>query len=243
MLSPSASRCRTCWSPSRCTTRATTSSAWATSAAGWPGRPKPRRRDLPRLCRPKILSTKMARQGHRHRRHGCGPRWRARRTASRPAMELHAKYTLFAEGCRGHLGKQLIRKFNLDTEGRDHAALRHRHQGDLGDRPGQARSGAGGAHAGLAAGQRRLLGGGFLYHAREQPGLPRATSSRCATPIPSLEPVRGVPALQAASGDRQYLEGGKRLTYGARAMNKGGLQSLPKMSFPGGCWPVARRAR
>ena len=142
--------------PRPCTTTATTSSPWATCAAGWPSRPKNLGvESLPGLRRPGSPDRR-ERRGPRHRYRR--PRRRPRRQSERrryytPGMELRAKYTLFAEGCRGHIGKQLIKKLQARQRQPTCPALRHRHQGNLGHRPGQARAGPGGAHRRLAAGR------------------------------------------------------------------------------------------
>ncbi len=110
-------------------------------------------------------------------------------------MELLGKYTLFAEGARGHLGKQLIAKFHLDA-GRDPQSYAHRHQGAVGDRPGQGQARPGGAHRRLADGQpdlwRRLPvpPGRQQGHARPggRPGLQQ----------PLAQPLRGDAALEDA---------------------------------------------
>ncbi len=117
-------------------------------------------------------------------------------------MELHAKYTFFAEGSRGHLGKQLMAKYDLE-QGQGSADLRHRHQGTVGDRPGHAQAGPGDPHRRLAAGQQhlwRLL----PVPPGEQPGRGRLRG-RPGLPEPVPVAVRGIPALQNASGNPQVL--------------------------------------
>ena len=107
------------------TTTATTSSAWATSCklAGAAGRGA-RRRDLPRLCRPpRCSTTTTARSGRGHRQPGRRQGRRADRRASSSAWSCTRKYTIFAEGSRGHLGRQLIARFKLD-DGRTRRATR-----------------------------------------------------------------------------------------------------------------------
>ena len=89
-----------------------------------------------------------------------------------PGMELHARYTLFAEGCRGHLGKQLIQHFDL-SDGRDPAALRHRHQGDLGDSPGEALPGTGGTRPRLAPSGEQIFRRRLSLPRGKQSGVPR----------------------------------------------------------------------
>jgi electron-transferring-flavoprotein dehydrogenase len=146
-------------------------------------------------------------------------------------MELHAKYTIFAEGCRGHLGKMLIRKFNLD-EGRDPQAYGigvkelweidpKRHE------PGLVLHTAGWPL------QDDTYGGAFLYHMENnQVALGFITGLDYANPY--LSPFEEMQRWKTHRNIRWYLEGGKRVSYGARAITAGGLLSLPKQVFPGG---------
>jgi electron-transferring-flavoprotein dehydrogenase len=146
-------------------------------------------------------------------------------------MELHAKYTVFAEGCRGHLGKMLIRKFNLD-EGRDPQAYGigvkelweidpKRHE------PGLVLHTAGWPL------QDDTYGGAFLYHMENnQVALGFITGLDYANPY--LSPFEEMQRWKTHRNIRWYLEGGKRVSYGARAITAGGLLSLPKQVFPGG---------
>jgi electron-transferring-flavoprotein dehydrogenase len=146
-------------------------------------------------------------------------------------MELHAKYTIFAEGCRGHLGKLLIRKFNLD-EGRDPQAYGigvkelweidpKRHE------PGLVLHTAGWPL------QDDTYGGAFLYHMENnQVALGFITGLDYANPY--LSPFEEMQRWKTHRNIRWYLEGGKRVSYGARAITAGGLLSLPKQVFPGG---------
>jgi electron-transferring-flavoprotein dehydrogenase len=146
-------------------------------------------------------------------------------------MELHAKYTVFAEGCRGHLGKMLIRKFNLD-EGRDPQAYGigvkelweidpKRHE------PGVVLHTAGWPL------NDDTYGGAFLYHMENnQVALGFITGLDYANPY--LSPFEEMQRWKTHRNIRWYLEGGKRVSYGARAITAGGLLSLPKQVFPGG---------
>ncbi len=148
-----------------------------------------------------------------------------------PGVELHAKYTIFAEGCRGHLGKQLIRKFRLD-EGRDpqHYGIGFKEIWEIDPakhEPGLVVHSAGWPMDPFTE------GGGFLYHWDENRVL-------CGYIIaldyknPYLNTFKEFQRWKTHPKIRHYLEGGKRLVYGARAVNKGGLNSLPKLTFPGG---------
>ncbi|KPA97216.1 electron transfer flavoprotein-ubiquinone oxidoreductase [Pseudomonas asplenii] len=151
-----------------------------------------------------------------------------------PGMELRGKYTLFAEGCRGHIGKQLIARFKLDSE----ADAQHygiglkeiweidpaRHQ------PGLVVHTAGWP---LDIMGTENTGGSFLYHLENNQvvvGLivDLSYSNAYLSPFDEFQRLKHHPVL------KQYLEGGKRISYGARAICKGGLNSLPKMVFNGG---------
>jgi electron-transferring-flavoprotein dehydrogenase len=148
-----------------------------------------------------------------------------------PGMELRAKYTVFAEGCRGHLGKQLIKHFALDAgKSPQHYALGFKEIWDVS---------AAKHHAGLvvhSAGwplNADTSGGGYLYHAENQQivvGLivDLNYSNPYLNPFEEFQRYKQHPVIS------QYLSGGKRVSYGARAIAKGGLNSLPKMSFNGG---------
>ena len=122
--------------------------------------------------------------------------------AYQPGMELHAKYTFFAEGCRGHLGKQLEAKFDLRARRRP-AGLRHRPEGAVGDQAGEAPARAGGAHRRLAArcrDLRRLV----PLSPRRQPGV-GGLRRRAGLHESLSQPLRGVPALQDPPGDPRLL--------------------------------------
>jgi len=149
-----------------------------------------------------------------------------------PGMELHAKYTLFAEGCRGHLGKQLIEKFSLD-EGRD-----PQHYGiglkEIWEIPADQHQEGLVVHAlGWPLQESGSTGGGFLYHAQNnQLYLGLIVDLNYSNPY--VSPFEEFQRWKKHPRIAQYLEGGSRITYGARALAKGGLNSLPQMHFPGG---------
>ena len=154
----------------------------------------------------------------------CGPNYA-------PGMELRATYTLFGEGCRGSLAKQLMARFDL-RQGVDPQtyglgikelweipAARHR--------PGLVQHSFGWPL------DRSTYGGSWLYHFGENlvsygfvVGLDYANTW--------LSPFEEMQRLKAHPSVRRHLEGGKRLSYGARALSEGGLQSVPRLSFPGG---------
>jgi electron-transferring-flavoprotein dehydrogenase len=149
-----------------------------------------------------------------------------------PGMELRAKYTLFAEGCRGHLGKQLMDQFNL----RDGKEAQHYGIGikELWEIPADKHEQGLVMHtAGWPLTESDSAGGSFLYHIEDnQVALGLITdlgySNPHVSPFEEFQRYKQHPAV------KKYLEGGKRISYGARAIAKGGIQSLPKMSFPGG---------
>lgn len=147
-----------------------------------------------------------------------------------PGMELRAKHTVFAEGCRGHLGKQLIAHYKLD-EGKSpqHYAIGFKEIWDI--EPEKH-------HPGLVVhtGGWPLTdanGGSYLYHAENNQvfvGLIVDLNYE----NPHLSPFDEFQRMKHHPVFKQYLEGGKRVSYGARAIAKGGFNSLPKMTFPGG---------
>lgn len=149
-----------------------------------------------------------------------------------PGMELHGKYTLFAEGCRGHLGKQLIAKFQLD-DGKD-----PQHYGigikEIWKIPAEQHQEGLVVHtAGWPLAEHGAAGGSFLYHIEDNQvvcGLitDLSYSNPYLSPFDEFQRYKHHPLI------KQYLEGGERLVYGARAITKGGIQSQPKMHFPGG---------
>ena len=149
-----------------------------------------------------------------------------------PGMELHAKYTLFAEGCRGHLGKMLIQKYGLD-QGKEaqHYAIGLK---ELWKIPSQQHSPGRVLHsAGWPLAESRTTGGGFLYHLEDQlvsVGLvvDLAYSNPHVSPFDEFQRYKHHPVIAA------QLEGGERISYGARAIVKGGIQAQPKLTFPGG---------
>ncbi|WP_339485418.1 electron transfer flavoprotein-ubiquinone oxidoreductase [Pseudomonas sp. EL_65y_Pfl2_R95] len=148
-----------------------------------------------------------------------------------PGIELRAKYTLFAEGCRGHLGKQLIKKFNLDTEAdAQHYGIGLKEIWDID--PAKHEQGLVVHTAGWPLDDENM-GGSFLYHLENNQvvvGLivDLSYSNPFLSPFDEFQRYKHHPVIA------QYLEGGKRVSYGARAISKGGLNSLPKMVFNGG---------
>jgi electron-transferring-flavoprotein dehydrogenase len=147
-----------------------------------------------------------------------------------PGLELHARYTFFAEGARGHLTKILKRQFDLeancepqvygiglkelwDIDPKKHVPGRviHTQGWPLDD----------------------AWGGGFLYHqANGQVALGFVVALSYQNP--HLSPFQEFQRWKTHPEIRKILEGGKRVSYGARAINEGGWQSVPKLAFPGG---------
>ena len=147
-------------------------------------------------------------------------------------MELHAKYTVFSEGCRGHLGKQLISKFNLD-EGKSPQhygiGLKELWQID----PDKHEPGVVVHGAGWPLSETKTTGGGFLYHIEDNQVVVGLIidlnySNPHLSTFEEFQRFKQHPVIKKA------LEGGERISYGARAIVKGGLNSLPRMSMPGG---------
>ncbi|WP_455231183.1 electron transfer flavoprotein-ubiquinone oxidoreductase [Geopseudomonas aromaticivorans] len=148
-----------------------------------------------------------------------------------PGMELRAKYTLFAEGCRGHIGKQLISKYKLDAQAdAQHYGIGIKELWEID--PAKHEQGLVVHTAGWPLNDDNP-GGSFLYHLENHQvvvGLivDLAYSNPHLSPFDEFQRYKHHPVI------KQYLEGGKRISYGARAICKGGLNSLPKMVFPGG---------
>ena len=149
-----------------------------------------------------------------------------------PGMELHARYTLFAEGCRGHLGKQLISRFGLD-EGKD-----PQHYGigikEIWEIPAEQHEEGLVVHGlGWPLQESGASGGAFLYHAENnQVYLGLITDLNYSNP--HLSPFEEFQRWKQHPETLKYIQGGSRISYGARAITKGGYNSLPTMHFPGG---------
>ncbi|NRF14725.1 electron transfer flavoprotein-ubiquinone oxidoreductase [Vibrio coralliilyticus] len=149
-------------------------------------------------------------------------------------IELKAKYTVFAEGARGHLGKQLISKFNLN-EGRQpqHYALGLKEIWQLPPDSEIHKAGSVLHGAGWPLNETDSSGGSFLYHLEDNQVVVGLIidlnySNPYLSPFDEFQRFKHHPVI------RQYLEGGERISYGARAIAKGGFDSLPKQQFPGG---------
>jgi electron-transferring-flavoprotein dehydrogenase len=152
--------------------------------------------------------------------------------AHQPGMELHAKYTFFAEGCRGHLGKQLQEKFNL-RDGVDPQVYGIGLKELWEIKPELHQPGLVIHTAGWPL-ESDTYGGSFLYHLEDnQVAIGYVVG--LAYKNPYLSPYEEFQRYKTHPEIRKFLDGGKRIAYGARAIAAGGLQSLPKLVFPGGC--------
>lgn len=148
-----------------------------------------------------------------------------------PGMELRAKYTLFAEGCRGHIGKQLINRYQLDAlSDPQHYGLGLKELWEID--PALHQQGLVVHTAGWPLNNDNP-GGGFLYHL-ENNQVVVGLIVDLAYKNPHLSPFDEFQRYKHHPVISQYLKGGKRLSYGARAIAKGGLNSLPRMTFSGG---------
>ncbi|AUI88753.1 electron transfer flavoprotein-ubiquinone oxidoreductase [Vibrio azureus] len=148
-------------------------------------------------------------------------------------IELRARYTIFAEGCRGHLGKELIQQFDLAKDKQpQHYALGLKEIWELPEdhhfQPGDVLH-----SAGWPLSKSQTTGGGFLYHLENRQvavGLivDLNYSNPYLSPFDEFQRFKQHPAIKI------HLQGAQRISYGARAIAKGGLSSLPKQQFPGG---------
>ncbi|MCY4017544.1 MAG: electron transfer flavoprotein-ubiquinone oxidoreductase [Gammaproteobacteria bacterium] len=151
-----------------------------------------------------------------------------------PGFEFHAKFTILAEGCRGHLGKEVIARFGLDENSDpQHYGIGLKEVWEVGEdrhEPGLVVHSAGWPMTGPS---HAATSGGFLYHAENRQvyvGLIVDLGYRNPhiSPFDEFQRYKHHPVIS------RHLEGGKRIGYGARAIIKGGLNSLPEMTFPGG---------
>ncbi|UTW56484.1 electron transfer flavoprotein-ubiquinone oxidoreductase [Kordiimonas sp. SCSIO 12610] len=147
-----------------------------------------------------------------------------------PGMELHAKYTLFAEGCRGSLTKELEAKFDLraDSEHQTYG-IGIKELWDI--EPEKHKAGRVIHTQGWPIAD--MAGGGFIYH-QENNQVAIGFVVTLDYDNPHLSPFDEMQRFKTHPEVRKILEGGRRVAYGARAINEGGLQSVPKLSFPGG---------
>jgi electron-transferring-flavoprotein dehydrogenase len=152
--------------------------------------------------------------------------------AYQPGIELHAKYAFFAEGCRGHLGKQLESTFRL-RDGADPQVYGIGLKELWEISPAKHQPGLVIHSAGWPL-DRETYGGSFLYHFEDnQVAIGFVVGLGYSNPY--LNPYEEFQRYKTHPAIRGFFEGGKRIAYGARAITSGGLQSLPRMTFPGGC--------
>ncbi|OHU88034.1 MULTISPECIES: electron transfer flavoprotein-ubiquinone oxidoreductase [Pseudoalteromonas] len=148
-----------------------------------------------------------------------------------PGMELRAKYTVFAEGCRGHLGKQLIKQFELDKDATpQHYGIGFKEIWQID--PSKHKEGTVVHGTGWPL-EKDTHGGSFMYHAENNQVVVGLIidlnySNPYLSPFDEFQRMKHHPLFA------QVLEGSERVSYGARAIAKGGFHSLPKMHFPGG---------
>ena len=146
-------------------------------------------------------------------------------------MELHAKYTLFCEGARGHLGRQLIAKFKLNQNADPQVygiGIKELWEIDpVKHKPGLV------IHTAGWPLEPDTYGGSFLYHMdNNQVVVGFVVGLGYSNPY--LSPFEEFQRYKTHPSIRPFLDGGKRISYGARAITAGGLMSLPKLAFPGG---------
>jgi len=146
-------------------------------------------------------------------------------------MELHGKYTLFAEGARGHLGKQLMARYDLN-KGKDPQSygigIKELWEID----PAKHQPGLVIHTTGWPL-DSKTYGGSFLYHLENNQVMVGYVVG-LDYENPYLSPYEEFQRYKTHPAIRSFFEGGKRISYGARAITAGGLQSLPKLAFPGG---------
>ena len=151
-----------------------------------------------------------------------------------PGYELRGKYTIFAEGCRGHLGKQLIKKYELDKDsGTQHYGIGLKELWSVAPEkhvPGKVVH-AVGWPLGLMPGE--ATGGTFLYHLPDNQ-VSLGLIADLSYSNPHMSPYDEMQRWKHHPLIAEVLEGGERVSYGARALVKGGFQALPKLTVPGG---------
>ena len=146
-------------------------------------------------------------------------------------MELHARYTFFAEGCRGNLGKQLMERFRL-RDGKDPQVYGIGIKELWEIQPDKHQPGLVIHTAGWPL-DNDTYGGSFLYHMdNHQVSIGLVVGLAYSNPY--LSPYQEFQRYKTHPAIRTFFEGGRRIAYGARALTAGGLQSLPKLTFPGG---------
>lgn len=147
-----------------------------------------------------------------------------------PGYELRAKYTIFSEGCRGHLGKQLMAKYNLSNlESPQHYGIGIKELWKIPEK--QHKEGLVLHSAGWPL-DNATYGGSFMYHLEDrQVAIGFVVGLNYQNP--HLSPFGEFQKFKTHPAISKYLEGGERISYGARAINEGGIQALPKLTMPG----------
>jgi electron-transferring-flavoprotein dehydrogenase len=147
-------------------------------------------------------------------------------------IELRGKYTLFCEGSRGHLGKELIKQFKLDvSKDPQHYAIGIK---EIWRVPAaQHKEGLVMHSLGWPLSETATSGGGFLYHLSDSQIAVGLITDLCYS-NPHLSPFDEFQRYKHHPEIAQYLQGGERINYGARSLTKGGIQSQPQMHFAGG---------
>ena len=149
-----------------------------------------------------------------------------------PGMELRARYTIFAEGCRGSLTKKLLERYNL-REGRDPQTYGIGIK-ELWEIPAENHKPGLVIHTIGWPVDSGTYGGSFLYHwGKNLVSYGYVVGLDYTNPY--LSPFEEMQRLKTHPSMRPHFEGGRRIAYGARAISEGGIQSLPKLTFPGGC--------
>jgi len=149
-----------------------------------------------------------------------------------PGIELHGKYVFFAEGCRGHLGRQLMERYRLNANSDPQVyGIGLKELWEIEPKKHQAGLVIHSAGWPLDA---DTYGGSFLYH-MEDNLVSVGFVVGLAYTNPYLDPYEEFQRYKTHPNVRIFFEGGKRIAYGARAIAAGGLMSLPKLTFPGGC--------
>ncbi len=146
-------------------------------------------------------------------------------------LELHARYTLFGEGCRGSLTKGLMQKFDLNADNDPQTfgiGIK-----ELWELPEDQHNEGQIVHTAGWPMDTKTWGGSFIYHLSDRQAYVGYVVG-LDYQNPHLSPFEEFQRFKTHPAIRKMLEGGKRISYGARALNEGGLQSIPTLSFPGG---------
>jgi len=149
-------------------------------------------------------------------------------------MEFRAKCTIFSEGCRGHLAKTIMKKFDLNKDNQEQIfgiGIKELWQVD----PSQHHPGRIEHTVGWPLPDTHTYGGSFLYHLSEDNLVAVGFVVGLDYTNPYLHPFKTFQQFKTHPSVAPIFEGGTRIGYGARALNEGGFQSIPKLTFPGGC--------